>query len=76
MKIIETIEMTPREKSLCEEAAQNLTTIQSNLCDAMECNGMHCSQCPISKAIDSIAGCSSRLFYIARYGTNKGYGEP
>ena len=67
--------MTPSEKSLCEEAAQGLATIQSNLCDVMACNKMHCSQCPISKTIDLIVDCSLRLLYIARYGTDKGYGE-
>ena len=75
MKIIETIEMTPREKSLCEEAATELSAIERNLCDKITCIGIHCSQCPIAKTIDLITDCRSRLFYIARYGTDKGYGE-
>jgi hypothetical protein len=77
MKIIKTIEMTQKEKDLCETASRKLSTIRGELCSQMKCNGIDCStQCPISKAVNLITDCGSRLAYIARYGTNKGYDEP
>lgn len=76
MKIVETIEMTQKEKELCKTTATELLAIKNNLCDRMACNGMSCSQCPISKTIDLIADCCVRLTYISLYGTDKGYDEP
>lgn len=73
MKIIKRVEMTQEEKALCETVATELSTIESNLCDAISCAGIDCNQCPIAKTINLLADCRSRLFYVSHHGTDEGY---
>ena len=73
MKIIKKIELTPTEKTLCETVGTELSTMIRNLCESTSCAGIDCGQCPISKTINLMADCRSRLFYLSQHGTDEGY---